>query len=247
MSSYFDKLNLRPQERRLVVGILVVIFVVLNVLLVWPQFGAWARARADLEKAQNNLFSYNKKISQAQGTNGFEAQLKRLEGESEGENVVADEQQIQLFRTVQTKVAANKVSVGNYGQITKSNNPQATNEFFEEQSIKIDVNTGEKELVDFLLDIGSGGSMIRVRDMTLRPADQNRYRLQGSITLSANYQKNPVAKPAVATKPIVAKPAVTAKPATVAPATRPPATSPKSAPRTVAPAAKTSSSPVKKP
>ena len=199
MSSALDKLNLRPQERRLVVGILVVIFVVLNVLLVWPLFGDWAKVKAELVKSQDNLVSYRKKIAQVSGANGFETRLKKLEGESG--SVVADEQDVQLLRTVQSQVGESKVTVSGYGPITKQSSGK-TNEFFEEQSIAITVNTGEKELVDFLLNIGSGSSMIRVRDLDLKPADQNRYRLQGRITLSANYQK----KPAVRAAPAAAKP-----------------------------------------
>jgi Tfp pilus assembly protein PilO len=249
MSSYFDKLNLRPQERRLIVGILVVIFIVLNVLLVWPKFGAWAKTRAALENAQRDLFNFQRKIAQAQGPNGFEAQLKKLEGESQGESVVADEQQIQLFRTVQSKVMENKVSVSNYGKVTESNNLQSTNEFFQEQSIPITVNTGEKELVDFLLDIGSGSSMIRVRDMNLRPADQNRYRLQGTITLSANYQKKPAPKAAApaTTKSSTTTSKPAAKPAVAAPQSKP-ATKPATVPTPPATTPnKTIPSPVRKP
>ncbi len=207
MSSYFDKLNLRPQERRLVVGILVVIFVVLNVLLVWPRFSDWNRVKADLAKGQRNLASYNEKIAKAEGPTGFKARLKKLEGE-DAQNIVSDEQEIQLLRTVQSQVQASKIVVSSYSPITRSSNLQNTNEFFEEQSIKISVNTGEEELVTFLLNIGSGTSMIRVRDLNLKPADQNRYRLQGTITLSANYQKKTATKPAIA----VAKPVPSGKP-----------------------------------
>ncbi len=42
----------------------------------------------------------------------------------------------------------------------------------------------------FLHALGSGDSMIRVRDMDLRP-DPPRYRLNGTITLVASYQKKP--------------------------------------------------------
>ncbi len=215
MSSYLDKLNLRPQERRLVVGIFVLIFIVLNVVLVWPRFGDWKKVKGDLAKAHSNLDRFNEKIAKVGGPNGFESKLKKLEGE--GTSVVANEQEVQLLRTVQTKVAENKVTVSGYGQITKQSGGQ-TNEFFEEQSITINVNTGEKELVDFLLDIGSGSSMIRVRDLRLQPADQNRYRLQGTITLSANYQKKAATTAAVRPTPVTpAKPTTTATP----PATKP--------------------------
>jgi hypothetical protein len=112
------------------------------------------------------------------------------------QNIVASEQEIQLLRTVQNTVAESKMTgVGGYGQIIRS---QGSDEFFEEQSITIPLNgTGEKELVNFLLRIGEGGSMIRVRDLDLTYADQNRYKLRGRVTLSANYQKEQAAKPAV--------------------------------------------------
>ncbi|MEP6662352.1 MAG: hypothetical protein ABJC04_01695 [Verrucomicrobiota bacterium] len=193
--NFLDKLNLRPQERRLVVGIMLVVFVVINVLLVWPYFGEWSKVRADLNKTRDDLFKYNRKIAQATGANSFESQLKKLEGENSG--LVTDQQEIQLLRIVQSKVAENKLMVSRYDPIPPQNSGQ-TNEFFEEQSIKINVNAGEKELVNFLLSVGSDSSMIRVRDLDLKPADQNRYKLQGSITLSANYQKKTPAKPAVA-------------------------------------------------
>jgi Tfp pilus assembly protein PilO len=200
MASYLDKLNLRPQERRLVVGIAVVVFVVLNVWLVWPKFREWKRVKADLHTAHTNLDKYRRKISQVEGPNGFKARLKVLEGEG-AHNIVADEQEIQLLRTVQNQVKESQITVTSYGQITRSSSTQSTNDFFEEQSIKIAVNTGEEELIDFLLKIGAGSSMIRVRDLDLKPADQNRYKLQGSITLSANYQKKPAKAAPTAAKP----------------------------------------------
>ena len=39
MKSLFDKLDLRPGERRLVVGVGIVVFIVLNLLFVFPNFG----------------------------------------------------------------------------------------------------------------------------------------------------------------------------------------------------------------
>lgn len=210
MISSLDKLNLRPQERRLVFGVIIVIFVVLNIWLVWPRFKDWAKVKADLQKAHENLVVYKEKIAQVNGPNGFAAKLKKLEGEG-AQNIVVDEQEIQLLRTVQNQIQKSKVTMVRQGQVTRSTSGQSTNEFFEEQSMKIDINTGEEELIDFLLNIGAGGSMIRVRDMDLKPADQNRYRLQGAITLSANYQKKAPVKAGPAAKP--AAPAVKPPPA----------------------------------
>jgi len=54
--------------------------------------------------------------------------------------------------------------------------------------------------VDFLYNLGSGNSLIRVRDLSLRP-DPPRQQLSGNVKLVASYQKNPSKKPAPAAKP----------------------------------------------
>ena len=41
MSSIFDKLNLRAGERRLVMGVALVVFLIINYFFVWTKFGAW--------------------------------------------------------------------------------------------------------------------------------------------------------------------------------------------------------------
>ena len=63
-----------------------------------------------------------------------------------------------------------------------------TNQFFAEQALSIDFTSGGKELVDFLVDIAAGNSMIRVREMNVKP-DPSQTKLMGNITLIASYQK----------------------------------------------------------
>ena len=73
-----------------------------------------------------------------------------------------------------------------------------TNQFFEEQSGTANVIAEEKALVDFLYNLGVGGSLIRVRSMNLSP-DPQQQRLQGDITVVASYAKKPPARPAAPT------------------------------------------------
>ena len=54
----------------------------------------------------------------------------------------------------------------------------------------INVLATEEQLVDFLYKLGSGASMIRVRDLELQP-DPPRQHLSANIKLVASYQKNP--------------------------------------------------------
>jgi len=74
--------------------------------------------------------------------------------------------------------------------------------FFVEQVQNINVVATEAQLVDFLYKLGSGSSMIRVRDLELQP-DVPRQHLNANIRLVASYQKNRAA--AAPAKPSTAK------------------------------------------
>lgn len=207
--SFLDQLNLRPQEKRLVVGALAVVVLVLSLLFVWPKTGEWRKAQDALEKSRRSFKNQQAEIARIPE---FEARLAELEGQ--GSAVLQEEQALQLMRSVQVKAQEHQVTITS----TRSGvagTGTSTNVFFDEQTVIIGVYTGEKELVDFLHALGSGNSMIRVRDMDLRP-DPPRYRLNGSVTLVASYQK----KPKVAPKPAPA-PALAVAPSTNSPARTP--------------------------
>src|SRR6185295_18108981 len=63
-----------------------------------------------------------------------------------------------------------------------------TNQFFEDQGLTIDFTSGGKELVDFLVGMASGNSMVHVHDMSLRSVAGGT-RLGGTILFAASYQK----------------------------------------------------------
>jgi hypothetical protein len=89
------------------------------------------------------------------------------------------------------------VSLSSFTRVTQRTN----NQFFLEQSQTVTTTAKEQELVDFLYNLGSSNSLIRVRDLGLRP-DQPRQQLNANIKLVASYQKNlPVrAAPAAAAR-----------------------------------------------
>jgi hypothetical protein len=78
-------------------------------------------------------------------------------------------------------------------QPTSSSDP-----FFIEQAQNVNVLADDKQLVDFLYKLGSGGSLIRVRNLVLEP-DTARQHLNAGIQLVASYQKNaaPAAEPTI--------------------------------------------------
>lgn len=185
--------QLRPLERRLVVGVGVVLLVVLNWLFIWPHFSDWNDLQQRQAEAQRRLKLYETAVSQIPA---LQAQVKTFE--SEGEVVAQEDQGINFLRTIQAQAQACGVGVVNPSrQITHTNDI-----FFIEQVQNIGVAATDDQLVDFLYKLGSGASMIRVRDLELQP-DLPRQRLVANIKLVASYQKNP--KPATAAKTSTAK------------------------------------------
>jgi hypothetical protein len=89
--------------------------------------------------------------------------------------------------------------VNNSSQLTQTNDL-----FFVLQVQNVNVQATEEQLVDFLYKLGSGSSMIRVRDLELQP-DAPRQRLNARIRLVASYQKNPASAKAAKTSTAMAK------------------------------------------
>ena len=179
MKKYFDQL--RPLERRLVVGAAVVFALVLNGVFIWPHFSDWGNLRNRLDEAHRKLKLYQAAVAQIPA---LQADVKKFE--SEGEFVAPEDQGINFMRAIQSQSAQSQVGIQNISrQLTHTSDA-----FFVEQVVNINVLATESQLVDFLYKLGSGSSMIRVRDLELQP-DALHQRLNANIKLVASYQKNP--------------------------------------------------------
>ena len=181
MNSFFDKLNLRPQERRLVVVVGLICFVVANIWFVWPRFKDWKKVRAELEVARENQVRSRDEIAQAPK---YVAKKRELEGE--GSDVLLEDQALTFQSKVQIQALSSGVSF-----TTMTTSPQSgTNAFFQELTMTMPFTAQENQLVDFLFNLGASGSLIRVLSMNIAPhGDQ--IRLAGQMTLIASYQRNP--------------------------------------------------------
>jgi Tfp pilus assembly protein PilO len=189
MKKYFAQL--RPLERRVAIGVLVVLFLVLNYVFIWPHFSDWGNLQRRGDDARRKLKLYQTAIAQ---TPAYEAQVKSLE--SSGEFVALEDMSVNMLRTIQSQSAQSGVGIINTSrQITHTNDA-----FFVEQVQNINVLGDDKQLVDFLYKLGSGASMIRVRDLELQP-DAAKQHLNANLRLVASYEKNATAdnlKPATA-------------------------------------------------
>ena len=172
--------QLRPMERRLVVGVAVMFLLVLNWVFIWPHFDDWGKLQLRLTKAKSDLARDQQAVAQIPA---LQAQVKAIEGASD--SVPLEDQGISFLRTVQSQSAQSGVAIVNTSrQLTRTNDT-----FFVEQVQNLTASATDDQLVDFLYKLGSGSSMIRVRDLELQP-DPSHQKLNANIKLVASYQKN---------------------------------------------------------
>jgi len=190
MIRWLDKLNLRPQEKRLVVLATAALFVVLNLWFVWPHFKDSKKVKGEIAQHEKTLKTYQTELAH---TNEYQTRLSQLE--QQGTAVLPEERYNTLISTIQNKSRECGVNSRNITPTPKTARGK-TNEFFEEQTLTVDLNpTGPEELIRFLESVAADELAIRVRELDLRP-DPSQTRLQGSMKLVASFQKKPSSKPA---------------------------------------------------
>jgi hypothetical protein len=183
MKSYWN--SLRPFEKRVVVGAGVLFFLVLNFLFVIPHFSDLGTVQNRRTDAERKLAKFQAEIAQ---TNLYVRGLAELEKEG-GMDVPPEEQSFQFANAIQAQAISSKVELLNNGKINSQ-----TNQFFLEKSQSISVQAPDEQLVDFLYSLGSGGSLIRVRDLSMRP-DGPQQKLVANVKLVASYQKKAPLRP----------------------------------------------------
>ena len=197
MRDPLQRLNLSPGERRLVMLIVVIAFLVLNYWLVWPRFGEWGQLGFQLETSRQKLETQRR---EAERLDFYQASLKQLEGEAGA--VPRGEEATAFLATVQALARERNLPVYNWGNVaTPRSGAGATNQFFEELTLR--ANPSEQVLVDFLHRLSSASSAFRVRDLTLRPGPNDARsggptNLDATITIVASYQRSRPAPPATA-------------------------------------------------
>ena len=206
-SAYFSRLS--PVERFFIAGAIICLFVVINLVFVFPKFGKLKGIERRSRDAKTKLDLYEKEIAQ---TDFYRTNITILEGD--GASVPLEDQGVSFLQAIQSEAVKS-------GVIIQANNrlPESTNQFFKELSQSLTTLSEENQLVDFLYNLGTGSSQTRVRAISIRP-DPSRTKLNATITLVASFQKKP---------PVRSATAPAAKPATK----EPPKDSPKPAPTSV--------------
>jgi Tfp pilus assembly protein PilO len=215
MNAYLSRLN--PVERRFVIGVGLLFFIVINVFWIRPHFSDWGNFKSRLAAARQKQANYQGLIRQIPS---LQSNIASLGGDND---VPPEDQSIQFLSTIQSQGFQSGVAFN-----FPSRQNLSSNLFFIEQSQTISVTASEKAIVDFLYNIGKDRSLIRARAMSLRP-DPNHYALNANITLVASYQRKNKTGSARATststattqapKPAATTPTSTTKPSATSPST----------------------------
>src|SRR5688572_29182643 len=122
-----EKLNLTPQERRLVAGVGLIVFVFLNIWLVRPHFGDWKTISRQRDQAELTLKRYQTEVNK---TNQYQIRLHELE--QMGERVLTD-QDLNLISNVVNQAQAHNLEPYDTKEVKTATTQ--TNQFFDEKAV----------------------------------------------------------------------------------------------------------------
>ncbi len=214
MTALFDRLNLQPAERRMVLLAMVVMVALASYWFVWPKWDEYQKVERGLEEAGRLQSRY---LSETTKTNGYAKRLVELQ--TSGAQLAGDDAANRLQADINREATAAGVQILSMIPSTVSARVggSQTNQFFDDIQVTVALNAGEPELVAFLYALGSGASMVRVRDVSNLRLDPTQTRLTATITFVASVQKKAVSAP----KPGGGTPARDATPKGTAPAASP--------------------------
>jgi len=201
MTAWFDRLNLQPQERRLILAAMVVAAALLSYWFVWPYWNEYGEVSKGLTDTDRLRVRYVAEIAK---TNGYVRKLAELQ--ALGGQVAGDDAANQLQQTINRAAATAGIQVNSMipSTVAARSASGQTNQFFDDIQVSVSLVSGEPELVDFLYQLGSGESMVRVRDVSNLRLDPSQTKLQATLTLVASVQKKAAPVPtrtASASKP----------------------------------------------
>ena len=220
MKSFFDKLT--PAERRLVVVVGIAVFLVINFWFIFPMFGQYGGFEDKRAKTLKQIATYKAEIARKPS---YIRQIQELS--SLGGEIASEAAALRLVDEVNSHVALSGIGVSGISPLSRGSDRGKTN-FFEEASVMVTYNAGEKELIDFLYRLADKQDLIRAKSLTVQPDVPGRTRLQGNVTLVKSYQRKQPAKAASTTsktapatdtapKPAATKGTPTPKPGPAAP------------------------------
>lgn len=186
MTSWFDRLGLQPGERRMVLGAMVVFVALMSYWFLWPKVDEYGKIERSLEETARLRTRY---LSETTKTNTYAQRLRELQ--TSGAQLAGEDAANRLQADINREASNTGVQINSMIPSTVSARIAGgqTNQFFDDIQVTVSLSAGEQELVDFLYALGSGASMVRVRDVSNLRLDPSQTRLTSTLTFVASVQK----------------------------------------------------------
>ena len=187
MIGLFEKLNVRPEERRMVIAVFFTAFVVFNGLWAWKYLSGsteWNQLDDELSDLNKETRGYHKSIkrlsTEKKKWDQYMKELKERNGDESGEK-------FDPFIRVRNMDHWKGINPSSPRRSTSSE--ESGFDSFEKQEVRARFRTGPRQLMLFLRELGGQREMIRLNTLNLKPADRDRKEFSGDITIIASLPK----------------------------------------------------------
>ena len=190
MIELFNRLNVQPGERRLVIAVFFAFFLVLNGLWVWRFYTGsteWNELQKDLNKAESEKADFDQEIDRLESAKAeWDKYLKDLGAAGK------DMPKFDPYRRVRTLKTWRGINPVN----PKRNkiNEEAFFESFEKQEVRLRFKAKPRDLMLFLRELAMQQEMIRLSSFTLKPDGRERKELSGDMNIIASLPAEPKGK-----------------------------------------------------
>ncbi|MST00190.1 MAG: hypothetical protein EXS29_02620 [Pedosphaera sp.] len=187
MTTLFDRLNIRREDRRTVLVAFVVVFLVANAFILPSLYRSWHTVRVAIEQGESRRERLQAQIAKKPAIMADLAQLqKRVE-------LAESAERAELILRQQSELAE-KSGLNIESKRPGSRYAGRPGDLLGEETLTLAFTAGDKELLDFLMSTSGERSAVRIRDLDVKPEEPARAKLRGTVTLVASYKKNTSSK-----------------------------------------------------
>ncbi|MBL68448.1 MAG: hypothetical protein CMO74_08370 [Verrucomicrobiales bacterium] len=185
MIDLFDRLNVRPEERRVAIYVFFIFFIAINGLWGWRFYtGAteWSELKTDIQDDSGRAAELRAALADLKQKEAAWEEYTRMMGADDGGKRAWTD----LNRRVQQLARENKLR---YGRITPSKSEDQEFESFEKHTVNLDFTGTDHDLANFLIAIAAEPQMVRVSSLTIRRPNNDPKQLTGSMSIVASFPK----------------------------------------------------------
>ncbi len=183
MIEFFDKLNVRPEERRYVIVFFFGVFILLNGLWAWRHFSGsteWSSLSISIEEATGEKNSHDARIK------SLEKQEKEWEDYEKRTGGGGGKAQYDPLPRIQRLAAESKFAPGSMGR-NKMEDPEFGS--FDRHLVSMDFTASDESLVNFLVELAREPELVRVSDMAVSRGDRENKTLRGTMSVVASLSR----------------------------------------------------------